>query len=162
MKKNVTPTFRFEKYTEITPSFLKENGIKGILTDLDSTLTEHDCPDVDEELSAWVYSMKSAGIPICIVSNNKTSRTAPFARKLGVGYFCNAWKPHRPVLRIALSVIGCHKDNSVFIGDQLYTDIKGAVKMGMRSVLVKPIGTKSTPYIRFKRMLERKQGIGNE
>ena len=162
MKKTVTPTFRFEKYTEVTPDFLKENGIKGILTDLDSTLTEHDCPDVDGELYAWIEGMRVAGIPICIVSNNKTSRTAPFARKIGVGYFCNAWKPHRPALRLALRVIGCTHDDAVFMGDQLYTDIKGAVKMGMRSILVKPIGTKSTPYIRFKRMLERRQGIGNE
>ncbi len=162
MGKPIIPTFRFEKYTEVTPEFLAQNGIKGILTDLDSTLTEHDFPEPDDELLRWVGDMKSAGIPICIVSNNKIRRTAPFARKIGVGYLCNSWKPHRPALRIALGVIGCHKDNAVFIGDQLYTDIKGAVKMGMKSVLVKPIGTKTTPYIRFKRMLERKQGIGNE
>ncbi len=162
MGKAIIPTFRLEKYTEVTPEFLAENGIKGILTDLDSTLTEHDCPNPDMELLGWVEQMKNAGIPICIVSNNKTRRVAPFARKIGAGYLCNAWKPHRPALKVALSVIGCDKNNAVFIGDQLYTDIKGAVKMGMKSVLVKPIGEKTTAYIKFKRMLERKQGIGNE
>lgn len=162
MSKIITPTFKFEKYTAVTPEFLAENGIKGVLTDLDSTLVEHDCPDPTAELLLWVDTMKTAGIPICIVSNNRTRRTAPFARKIGVGYLCNSWKPHKAALRIALSVIGCDENNSVFIGDQLYTDIKGAERMGMRSVLVKPIGNKTTAYIKLKRMFERKQGIGNE
>ena len=121
MGKQIIPTFRFEKYTEVTPEFLSQNGIKGILTDLDSTLTEHDFPEPDDELLAWVGKMKAAGIPICIVSNNKTRRTAPFANKIGVGYLCNAWKPHRPALKIALSVIGCDENNAVFIGDQRNT-----------------------------------------
>ena len=36
--------FAFKSVLEITPEFLKEEDIKGLLLDLDNTLTTHDNP----------------------------------------------------------------------------------------------------------------------
>jgi predicted HAD superfamily phosphohydrolase YqeG len=45
--------------------------------------------------------------------------------------------------------------NTVFIGDQLFTDIYGANRIGMMSYFVKPIGPEKEIQIIFKRKLER-------
>ena len=42
------PTYVFDKVKDITPDFLKKHGIKGLLLDLDNTLTTHNNPVVPQ------------------------------------------------------------------------------------------------------------------
>ncbi len=54
-----------------------------------------------------------------------------------------------------MEVMGTDLGNTVFIGDQLLTDIFGAKRAGVRSVLVDPVDPKSDLLrIRFKRRIE--------
>ena len=47
------------------------------------------------------------------------------------------------------------KDNTLFVGDQLFTDVWGAKRTGIKSILVKPIHPKEEIQIVLKRYLEK-------
>ncbi len=47
------------------------------------------------------------------------------------------------------------KSNTIFVGDQIFTDVYGANRAGITSYLVKPIGKKEEIQIVIKRQLER-------
>ena len=76
------PTWFKKTFQEITVPFLQENGIEVVLTDLDNTLIGWDEKEIDENLLAWVRSLKEAGIKIVLVSNNNEHRIKDAAEKL--------------------------------------------------------------------------------
>ena len=156
--KDKTPeiTRAFDSLKDITPQILKEYNIKGILTDLDDTLVTHNYPIPTEEVKTWLSTLKKEGIGVCLISNNQKKRMMSFVKDIDVGYFYNAFKPRIHVINSAVSVLNLKKDEVVFIGDQLFTDVRAANRAEIRAFLVKPIGTKSTLFIKFKRKLERK------
>ena len=78
------PEYIFGKTTNITPEFLKEQGITNLLLDVDNTLTTHNNPEPSEGIDRWLDSMRAAGIGMMIISNNKKARVEPFAARLGL------------------------------------------------------------------------------
>ena len=54
-----------------------------------------------------------------------------------------------------LEEMGTDRRTTVFIGDQLFTDVYGAKRSGIYSILVKPIHPKEEIQIVLKRYLER-------
>lgn len=156
--KDKTPVFfrSFNSFLEITPQILKEYNIKGILTDLDDTLITHNYPTPTQEVITWIETLRKENISICLISNNQKKRVWGFTKTLDVGYFYNSFKPRTHVIESAFAVMNLSKDETVFIGDQLFTDIKAANRAGVRAFLVKPLGTKSTLFIKLKRKFERK------
>jgi predicted HAD superfamily phosphohydrolase YqeG len=51
--------------------------------------------------------------------------------------------------------MGTTPENTIFIGDQLFTDVYGAKRAGIRNILVKPIHPKEEIQIVLKRYLEK-------
>ncbi len=80
------PTYVFDKVGEITPDFLAKKHIKGLLLDLDNTLTTHNNPVPPQSSLDWLSKMKAAGIKLMIVSNNHAPRVKPFAEQLGLDF----------------------------------------------------------------------------
>ena len=78
------PTYVFENVAGITPAFLKRMHIKGIILDVDNTMTTHNDPTPTDYSLKWLESVKKAGIKLIIVSNNKPQRVEPFAEILGL------------------------------------------------------------------------------
>lgn len=68
-----------------------------------------------------------------------------------VGYM----KPNRRIFRIALEALGTQADRTVFIGDHLVNDLKGASRMGMQTVLASPNGAPRRMRIRPGHMIAR-------
>lgn len=154
-------TREFHHFSEITPEVLNEYGIRGIMTDLDDTLVEHNYPSPKEDVLLWLNGLEAAGIPICIISNNRRRRVLSFIKDLHIGIFHNSMKPSPKPLFKAIEVMGILPEESVFIGDQLFTDIRGANNAGIKSFLVDPIGNKATLFIKFKRRLEKRGRKGD-
>ena len=50
--------------------------------------------------------------------------------------------------------MGTNRHNTVFIGDQIFTDVFGANRLGIASVLLKPISYKEPVNITLKRVAE--------
>ena len=74
---------------------------------------------------------------------------------IGEQFIENAHKPSVKNYRKAMEMLGTDTGNTIFIGDQLFTDIYGAKRAGIRNILVKPIHPKEEIQIVLKRYLER-------
>ena len=67
----------------------------------------------------------------------------------------NAHKPSVKSYRRAIKMMGTKRVNTLFVGDQLFTDVFGAKRTGIYSILVKPIHPKEEIQIVLKRYLEK-------
>ncbi|SHJ04076.1 YqeG family HAD IIIA-type phosphatase [Parasporobacterium paucivorans] len=133
---------------------LYEAGCRGLVFDIDNTLVKHGAPANESVISLFRYLHK-LGFKTCLISNNKNYRVAPFAEAVGSPCIINAHKPSTDGFVEAMYIMGTGLSSSVFIGDQLFTDIYGANRTKMYSILVKPIGPKEEIQIVFKRIFEK-------
>lgn len=133
---------------------LYEEGYRGLIFDIDNTLVPHGAP-ADKRVTALFDRLKSIGFRCCLISNNQEPRVKMFNQDIGVDYVYNAHKPSTKNYVKAMEIMGTDKENSLFIGDQLFTDVWGAKRAGIRNILVKPIHPKEEIQIVLKRYLER-------
>jgi len=138
---------------------LYRKGYRGLIYDIDNTLVEHGA-DANAEVVALFRRLNRIGFRICLLSNNKAPRVRRFyrgARVKGVKlhYIFNAHKPARKNYLKAMVLMRTTKKNTLFVGDQLFTDVYGANRSGIRSILVKPINRREEVQIIAKRKLER-------
>lgn len=133
---------------------LKSEGYKGVIFDIDNTLVMHGEP-ADERALSLFKDLKMYGIDTCLVSNNKEPRVASFASEVDSKYIYKADKPSKRGYIKAMELMGTGRENTIFIGDQLFTDVYGAKRTGIRAVLVKPINPKEEIQIVLKRYLEK-------
>jgi len=149
--------FAFRKTVHITPAFLKKHGIKGLILDVDNTLTTHDHPVPAEGIPEWIATMKKSGIKLMIVSNNRAERVKPFAEMLGLDFVSKGAKPMKKGYVRAMEKMGLSPSETAAVGDQLFTDIWGANFSKVTSIFVQPIEPegKKERFIRFKRVIEK-------
>ena len=133
---------------------LQKSGVKGIIFDIDNTLVEHGKP-ADKRALELFDRLKELGIKTCLVSNNKRPRVESFATQVNSFYVFKANKPSVKGYLKAMELMDTQKNETVFIGDQLFTDVYGADRAGIYTILVKPIDRKEEIQIVLKRYLER-------
>ncbi|MBD1382068.1 YqeG family HAD IIIA-type phosphatase [Metabacillus arenae] len=141
---------------EITPQKLKEQNIKGVITDLDNTLVEWDRPNATPKLIKWFAEMKEHGIKVTIVSNNNEKRVSSFSQPLKIPFIYKARKPMGKAFRRAVKNMGLKKEEVVVIGDQLLTDVLGGNRNGFQTILVVPVAATDGVVTRFNRQVERR------
>ena len=124
---------------EITPEFLRSQGIELLLMDLDNTLSPYIVDEATEELKAWIEGLKQGGIEPFIFSNNKGDRPAMFAEQLNVEFVKLAKKPRQGMLHTVLEQKGKTPAQTAIIGDQIYTDVLCGAIGGLYSIVVRPI-----------------------
>ena len=129
-------------------------GYRGLLFDIDNTLVPHGAP-ADERACALFAHLKELGFKCCFLSNNQYERVSSFNDAIGAQFIENAHKPSTKNYIRAMELLGTDRSNTVFIGDQLFTDIYGAKRTGIRNILVKPLNPKEEIQIVLKRYLER-------
>jgi HAD superfamily (subfamily IIIA) phosphatase, TIGR01668 len=149
------PTWMVEAIYQVTPEQLKKHGIQAVLTDLDNTLIAWNNPDGTAELHAWLETMKAAGIPVMVVSNNNEQRVERAIQAFDLPYVARALKPRAKGINRACAQLGVDKSAVVMVGDQLMTDIKAASSAGIRSILVQPIVATDSWKTQFNRLMER-------
>ena len=133
---------------------LYEKGYRGVLFDIDNTLVPHGAP-ADERAKKLFARLKEIGFSCCLISNNQEPRVKMFNEEIQVPYIYNAHKPSTKNYRKAMELMGTDEKNSLFVGDQLFTDVLGAKRAGMTNILVKPMHPKEEIQIVLKRYLER-------
>lgn len=155
MFKKFYPADYLESAYEVNYDALYKKGVRGLIFDIDNTLVEHGAPATDRAKRLFLR-LKEIGFATCLISNNKEPRVAPFAREVGADhYVCDAHKPSRANYRRAMELMGTDVSSTYFIGDQLFTDVYGANRTGIPSILVRPIHPKEEFQIVLKRRLER-------
>lgn len=132
---------------------LYRQGIRGLIFDIDNTLVPHGAP-ADERAVRLFKRLRGIGFDCCLLSNNKKERVESFNRAIGVHYIENAHKPSVKNYKKAMELMGTKKADTLFIGDQLFTDIYGAKRSGLANILVLPLNPKEEIQIVLKRYLE--------
>lgn len=155
MKFTLVPEYIFEKFNDITPEFLSSLGINGVLLDIDNTLEPYEHPVPGEHVIRWLQSLYDAGIKTAIVSNNDRERVELFNKGIAMPAYWKAGKPFTKNLKRAMADIGTDKNCTIFIGDQILTDVWAAHNAGIRAILVPPINDRRDVLTRFKRVLEK-------
>lgn len=133
---------------------LAKEGCRGLIFDIDNTLVPHGAP-ADERAKALFQRLKRLGYQCCLLSNNQLPRVEMFNKDVQVHFIENAHKPSIKNYRKAMELMGTDEKNTIFIGDQIFTDIYGAKRAGLRTILVKPIHPKEEIQIVLKRYLEK-------
>lgn len=133
---------------------LYEDGVRGLIFDIDNTLVLHGEP-ADDRAKELFLRLKSIGFQTCLISNNQEPRVKPFAEEVSSAYVYDAHKPSTKNYKKAMEIMGTDEKSTVFIGDQLFTDVWGAKRAGIPNILVKPIHPKEEIQIVLKRRLER-------
>lgn len=133
---------------------LYEEGMRGVIFDIDNTLVPHGAP-ADERAKKLFARLKDIGFSSCLISNNQEARVKMFNEEIQTNCIYNAHKPSTKNYKKAMEIMGTDCSNTIFVGDQLFTDVWGAKRTGIRNILVKPIHPKEEIQIVLKRYLER-------
>jgi HAD superfamily phosphatase (TIGR01668 family) len=139
---------------QITPQLLEKMNIKGLLLDLDNTLTTHDNHIPAKGVPEWLADMKAAGIKLIIVSNNSQERVSPFAAMLGLNFVSKSRKPLSKGFNEAQKRLDIPFKELAVVGDQIFTDILGANLKKLKSIYVDPIEHENSTFFKVKRRLE--------
>ena len=132
---------------------LYSDGIRGIIFDIDNTLVKHGFP-ANEQAIELFESLKNIGFKVLLLSNNKENRVKMFNNDVNALYIYKAGKPGKAGYVKAMEMLNTDTLSTIFIGDQLFTDVWGAKRCGIRNILVKPIDKHEEIQIVLKRRLE--------
>lgn len=154
MLKRFYPDNEADNAYEIEYEKLYQKGYRGIIFDIDNTLVPHGAP-ADERAAGLFARLHRTGFQTVLLSNNKEPRVKSFSDKVNSGYIYKAGKPGAAGYERAMEMMGTVPENTLFVGDQLFTDVWGAKKAGIVTYLVRPIHPKEEIQIVLKRKLER-------
>ena len=132
----------------------REKGKKGVIFDIDNTLVPHGAP-ADERALALFKQLHGLGFQTILLSNNKEPRVKSFADQVKSPYLYKGGKPGVRGDLAAMEKMGTDLGTTLFVGDQLFTDVYGANRTGIYSVLVKPMNPREEIQIVLKRYLEK-------
>lgn len=133
---------------------LYKKGFRGLIFDIDNTLVPHGAPADDRAVALFAH-LRELGFDSVLLSNNKEPRVKMFSDRTGTRYIFKAGKPKPGNYRRAMELMGTDCGNTVFIGDQIFTDVAGAKLAGIYSILVEPIHPKEEIQIVIKRCFEK-------
>ena len=152
---SLIPRHLAESVYQLTPRRLKAHGIRLVLADLDNTLAPDEEPLPTPALRQWKEELEAQGITLFVVSNSRKSHRCPdFCRALGVPCVRHSGKPSRKGFLRALEETGIPPEQTLMVGDQIFTDILGANRAGIATVLVKPIAWGKNPFRRVRYAFE--------
>lgn len=132
---------------------LYDKGFRGILFDIDNTLVHHG-DNSNPEIDALFRKIQSAGLKTLLLSNNDEDRIKRFIKNIDTPYICDADKPNAASYLKAIKILNIKREEALVVGDQIFTDILGANRSGIASILVKFIKLESEEKIGKRRYLE--------
>jgi len=142
----------YPSVTDISPQALADKGIRLVLADLDNTLAPYKVIQPSPEVLAWKAALEEAGITLFLLSNSrKPGRAQRFAEQLGIPWQGHSGKPKRTGYLRAMERMGVGPEETVMVGDQIFTDTLGANRAGVTPLLVQPIRLAGNPgrYLRY-------------
>ena len=153
MYQSLFPSEDYDSAYDIDFYAYYNKGYRGILFDVDNTLVEHGQPVTIRAIELFAR-LREAGFKTCIISNNKEYRVKPLADALESYYVYKAGKPAARGYIEGMEHMGTSGSTTLFVGDQIFTDILGATRAGIHSILVKPVAKHEEIQIVLKRKLE--------
>ena len=148
------PDMYIDSILEVPLDYLKSQGIRAFIMDLDNTVTEWNSNYITPEVGQWFITINKLDIKACIISNNSEKRVLPVAGALNIPYVYRAKKPRRTAFLRAMNILQTGPLHTAVIGDQIFTDIWGGNRAGAYTILVTPIANKEFAGTKISRCLE--------
>ncbi len=152
--KLVTPDMYAKNVFSINYHLLKKKRLKNLIFDIDNTILPVNDINISQELISF-FKKLGKDFNICIVSNNNKDRVLPVAKAIETGYMYKAGKPNKEAFDKALILLDSKKENTVMIGDQMLSDIKGANEYGLYTIMVDPVSNKHDIKTGTSRVLQK-------
>lgn len=149
------PDVMLNRITDIDADDLKRERITTIMTDLDNTILPWNSSEYSLSLRKWLNIMKMANIEVLVVSNNSYKRIEKAVHDLDIGIVARAKKPLPFEIVKYIRENKMVKDEILFVGDQVLTDVLAGSLSGVKTVLVKPIVETDAKKTRVNRFFER-------
>ncbi|MCL2057471.1 MAG: YqeG family HAD IIIA-type phosphatase [Oscillospiraceae bacterium] len=148
------PDQYLDSIEDIDLAKLCEEGARGLIIDIDNTLLAPGTKAPDGRMLGFIDSARDAGLDICLLSNASRRRVAWAASGTGLFAIAGARKPSGRGFEKAMRLMGLAPPQLRVIGDQLFTDVLGARRLGIGVICVRPITRREEPTVRLKRIAE--------
>tara|TARA_Y100001968_G_scaffold304257_1_gene319130 strand:+ start:503 stop:1006 length:504 start_codon:yes stop_codon:yes gene_type:complete len=124
--------------------YLIEQEIKVLLLDVDNTLLPRHERELNKSVVNWLVEASHL-LKIHLISNNPSkNRIKRIAEQFSVGFTCRAAKPRRKKVVQVIDSYECKRSNIAIVGDRIFTDILVGNRLGLYTILVKPIKSDGT------------------
>jgi len=140
---------------DIEMNELQQQGIKGIIFDLDNTIIPWDSPEMSPEIIQWLHTLLAQGVKLCLVSNNMGQRVKNIAGIFDIPFIARAYKPAKSGFRQAIAVMELTESQVAVVGDQLFTDVLGGNRLGLYTIWVTPLSANEFMGTKITRRLEK-------
>lgn len=141
---------------DIRIDWLRDKGFKGVLFDLDNTIIRRDSYEFTREMLRYIEELRSQGFAVGLVSNSRSKRVKIIAEQLALPAVERAGKPRASAFRRGMKMLGTTPEETVLVGDQIFTDVLGGNLAGLHTILVTPLPGKDFVGTRLiTRPLER-------
>lgn len=154
MLKKFYPSFYADDVFSVDYEKLYKKGCRGIIFDIDNTLVHHG-DNSNERVDGLFRRLHEIGFKTVLLTDNDDARVKRFIRNIDTPYICDAEKPAPENFLHAVDLMNIRKKQAVMIGDQIFTDILGANRAGIKSIMVKFIRLPEEKYIGKRRYLEK-------
>lgn len=158
---NLDPDMRVERIQDIDLPLLWNQGIRGLIFDLDNTITPWHQYAANDEIIRWFEQVRQYGFQACILSNSGEAKTAQVSEWLDVPVLSDSRKPRAYGFRRAGRLLQLPPRHLAMIGDQIFTDIWGGNRAGLFTILTEKLadeefwGTKNISR-RLERLVKRR------
>jgi len=161
--KLVLPDHYFSSFLDVPFEHILGPGWTAII-DADNTLLPLDATTLSDNVRQRLLELRALGIfsQLCVLSNTilpkREARVERIAHSVGAhAVSCNFFrrKPRPWGYLQAMDKMGSCPESTVMIGDQLRTDVVGAAALGIKTILVKPLGADHW-YTALRRRHERR------
>jgi HAD superfamily phosphatase (TIGR01668 family) len=124
---------------------LVDRGIRALVLDVDRTLLPRRQATMPVQAELWLRHARER-MSLHLLSNNPSRRRiGAVADTMGLPYTTSAGKPRRAALRKVLLDLDLPPAQVALVGDRLFTDVLVGNRMGLFTVLVKPIDPDGEP-----------------
>ena len=135
---------------------LKKKNIKNLLFDIDNTIVAGNLKTLDNKTIDLFNKLKEENFNIYIITNALKRRAIIFSKILDVKTYHFSMKPSPRNYNKILKENNLNIKETAAIGDQIYTDVLGANKLGILSILVDPVSKHEFIITKINRIKERK------
>lgn len=149
------PDYMYDSVGDIEPDFFVKNNIEHAVLDIDNTLVPYTVKTPTKPAIDFLRRLDGDGVKYCFLSNNNKKRVMLFNENINAYYVSNAKKPLLWGLKKAMKRMGAKPENTILIGDQIFTDVWTGKRAGIKAILVRPIEDKETLFFKFKRAMEK-------
>lgn len=154
LREALEPWKRVDSPGDIPFEELAGSGVRALLFDLENTLIPPGGPFTDDGRRV-VAGARAAGLSVAVVSNASASWVGRELGREDIPFVAPAGKPGRDAFVRGCALLGVEPHETVFVGDQMITDVLGAQRAGLRTILVPPRFEQEGRSARFQRSVAR-------